>query len=775
MKKSLFSLILLLLFITSGIQAQITIGSTNPPTKGALLDLKQNSNLGANSEKGLLLSRVGLVSRTALYPMYTTKADTLNVAYKEAHTGLVVYNVNKYPLCPGLFVWTGTEWEPLHETCSPFIQILDPSSKILDFSGVSTPQKVEFKTNSDWTFTPLNSPNNYSDLIASQDKTPSITYTGGTTSSVVTDFVNFTPVVNNTNPAGTILETQVKFETTGNGGSEDSDILTIKSVTPSIFNITNLNKASGSELLVSGDVITFDVETNDAFEITTNLSSSPVFSKTKANKQTYPVTVTIPAYTTGAAGSQQVIDIYYTLNGTKVKIATYYQTLPMIKITTPATKTIDFGVSATAETVTLSTNSSWLFTYLNTPTTSNNVVTASSNTAGTTYTGGTLSSLATPSLTFTPNTSDASPAGTVLETQVKFETTGNGGNEDSDILTLKRTVPSTFKITNLSKASGSEVFADGDQITFNVETNDAFEIYSTQRTTKIDSKAKANKQTYTITVPIDSYSGAANSQVTITLSYVLNGVTHTIASYIQKAPYTRLVSSNIDGKIYYRQAGHSSSSPYRTTPVVVIESNLGQQEYTVDVYGDYWSNSGEWINLATFNNKSLPFQSTATKTYVLNDAILYGAQNTNYATRYRLVVRLKNGTEIPAGRFLYNQNYFTVPGNDGWLVDLSTSGAGVSQPRAIAQCQAKGWMIASQYVNSAILSTGGATIYAWSDNTWLDTAIWQDGWGVGKWYATASDKSSSTYVKSLETADNDSTGWGFTRCYKSNNLTYPSW
>ncbi len=99
--------------------AQVTIGETEAPVNGALLQLKNIANINGaeiNANKGLALPRVSLASKTALYPMFTTHADTLNTVYKKNHTGLMVYNTNR---CltknegkdgRGIWIWDGTMW-----------------------------------------------------------------------------------------------------------------------------------------------------------------------------------------------------------------------------------------------------------------------------------------------------------------------------------------------------------------------------------------------------------------------------------------------------------------------------------------------------------------------------------------------------------------------------------------------------------------------------------------------------------------------------------------
>lgn len=123
MKNRLFLGLLCLLPLS--VVAQVTIGSTELPVPGAILDLKENSNLGSNATKGLGFSRVNLVSRFQLDPCVELATDE----QKNAHKGLIVYNMTDKALEPvnacepvpdwdnfiekGLHVWDGDQWGAL--------------------------------------------------------------------------------------------------------------------------------------------------------------------------------------------------------------------------------------------------------------------------------------------------------------------------------------------------------------------------------------------------------------------------------------------------------------------------------------------------------------------------------------------------------------------------------------------------------------------------------------------------------------------------------------
>lgn len=118
MKRTLL-LCLIFLCIHGNIEAQVTVGTGIEPKAGTLLDLKQNSNDGANSQKGLLLPRVKLSDRSildisggvsGLDPNLHIGLLVYNMARKDANEGITDRN---QMLCPGVHTWTGSAWFPL--------------------------------------------------------------------------------------------------------------------------------------------------------------------------------------------------------------------------------------------------------------------------------------------------------------------------------------------------------------------------------------------------------------------------------------------------------------------------------------------------------------------------------------------------------------------------------------------------------------------------------------------------------------------------------------
>ncbi|NDV68971.1 FISUMP domain-containing protein [Dysgonomonas sp. 25] len=118
-QKILTQAIIILAFLTTTINlhSQVTIGSNQVPNKGALLDLKMDSQ--GMSTKGLGLPRVELKdirTKTDLAETMGLASGTLNAA---DHVGLVVYNIGKEEtseatrFCPGVHLWDGSEWQAL--------------------------------------------------------------------------------------------------------------------------------------------------------------------------------------------------------------------------------------------------------------------------------------------------------------------------------------------------------------------------------------------------------------------------------------------------------------------------------------------------------------------------------------------------------------------------------------------------------------------------------------------------------------------------------------
>ena len=137
LKKSILLCIFLLFLLTTN--AQVTIGSSQKPLEGALLQLKENENIDVNSFRGLGMPRVELEAIEKLDPCIPS--DELVEGDKNIHVGLMVYNMTDKPpigLCPGLHVWNGDKWIRLHGTCGIDPSLINaPNCYIVQPGGVS--------------------------------------------------------------------------------------------------------------------------------------------------------------------------------------------------------------------------------------------------------------------------------------------------------------------------------------------------------------------------------------------------------------------------------------------------------------------------------------------------------------------------------------------------------------------------------------------------------------------------------------------------------------
>lgn len=85
------------LLFTSYAYGQITIGSSNEPDSGVILDLKDNYSIEYNSSKGLL-PRVNFTDLEQLYSIFSSNLEysgTNKSLSDEQHIGLVAYNTNQ--------------------------------------------------------------------------------------------------------------------------------------------------------------------------------------------------------------------------------------------------------------------------------------------------------------------------------------------------------------------------------------------------------------------------------------------------------------------------------------------------------------------------------------------------------------------------------------------------------------------------------------------------------------------------------------------------------
>lgn len=158
--------------LTSILTAQVTIGSTEAPVEGALLDLKNQPN--GTSNKGLGLPRVVLTDINKLYPM-------LPIGYSseenEKHIGLVVYNQSYCDgkFNKGVYVWSGDKWQPILDKpvfATPSVNVVGESNDFIDIpSGLDARGASIPAINIAWgglpTFLPTGSYTNYENMFRS--------------------------------------------------------------------------------------------------------------------------------------------------------------------------------------------------------------------------------------------------------------------------------------------------------------------------------------------------------------------------------------------------------------------------------------------------------------------------------------------------------------------------------------------------------------------------------------------------------------------------------
>ena len=124
MKKILY-LLVFVSFFNVKINAQVTIGSMNPPQRGSVLELKSDT-------LGFLPPRVSLIAPSNVKPLPAVVP------------GMVVFNTNPTDsLVIGLYYHNGSKW--IHLTANPYLQqnwFYMPSI-VLDLSKLNTPVTVD--------------------------------------------------------------------------------------------------------------------------------------------------------------------------------------------------------------------------------------------------------------------------------------------------------------------------------------------------------------------------------------------------------------------------------------------------------------------------------------------------------------------------------------------------------------------------------------------------------------------------------------------------------
>jgi hypothetical protein len=134
-KKKNLALTLCMLSVAS-LKAQVTIGSTQEPQSGSVLDLSQVDD----QKLGFLLPRISLTNVTD----WQLRGNSSN------GVGMLIYNINPSTTGgngkAGVYIWTGTGWEPLKSNLSDAVSVdtfnLNPSSGVDIYVGGTESFKV---------------------------------------------------------------------------------------------------------------------------------------------------------------------------------------------------------------------------------------------------------------------------------------------------------------------------------------------------------------------------------------------------------------------------------------------------------------------------------------------------------------------------------------------------------------------------------------------------------------------------------------------------------
>jgi hypothetical protein len=129
MKKMFFLMLALLIWSVASMNAQVTIGSANPPHSGAILDLQSTT-------QGLKLPNVALDDDLTVFGL----PDTDPAADAK---GMYVYNTNPN-IGEGVYVWDGDKWLQIKESENlgegiviTRVRIKSTDDKVFVFSGLN--------------------------------------------------------------------------------------------------------------------------------------------------------------------------------------------------------------------------------------------------------------------------------------------------------------------------------------------------------------------------------------------------------------------------------------------------------------------------------------------------------------------------------------------------------------------------------------------------------------------------------------------------------------
>ncbi|MDU1891874.1 MAG: FISUMP domain-containing protein [Dysgonomonas sp.] len=154
------------LLLSPSANAQVVVGMGARAEAGALLQLKENNEIGVNAVRGLMLPRVRLVETTSV-EIYTndTEGPTQNMfAASGLYDGMTVYNLTDNAdvkgaigVCPGVYMWNTMKWTRLHDPCD-----LPPITCNVNIVSVVTNKPTNCGTATGVTLTAVTNPANSS-------------------------------------------------------------------------------------------------------------------------------------------------------------------------------------------------------------------------------------------------------------------------------------------------------------------------------------------------------------------------------------------------------------------------------------------------------------------------------------------------------------------------------------------------------------------------------------------------------------------------------------
>ena len=128
MKKVAFLMLALFLINAASLNAQVVIGSTDPPHPAAVLEIKSN-------KLGLLLPNVALNADPTIFVLSGGNSATA--------TGMIVFNTANVQEGRGVYFWDGIRWHALglSRVPSPAPGVIQSSTEIIDLQQTAAEEK----------------------------------------------------------------------------------------------------------------------------------------------------------------------------------------------------------------------------------------------------------------------------------------------------------------------------------------------------------------------------------------------------------------------------------------------------------------------------------------------------------------------------------------------------------------------------------------------------------------------------------------------------------